>query len=84
MAKRVARRGSVDTTKLRNNLAKAGRARRSALSIKATPATKSVGEQIAKLAGKRGLVVEWTLRPVDVSESVGVHCFCGCGCSCIA
>ncbi len=65
---------------------KLGDTRRAARGITATAESKEVGERIAKLAADRGMVVEWTLKPQDTSETAGVACGCGClcGCSCIA
>ena len=84
--KRSKARGAVNKTELRKRMAKLGKARREAHGIKATTATRSVGERISKLAGASSMVVEWTLRPQDPSDIAGVACgcFCGCGCSCIA
>ena len=84
MAKRTPARGGVSRAEVRKRMARVGKARRAARGIKATAATRSVGERIAKLAAASGMVVEWTLRPQDPSDLVGVGCFCMCGCSCIA
>ena len=73
-----------DITELKKNLAAVGEARRKALGIKRTDQSSAISEKIAELAGKGGAIVEWTIRPQDSAESVGVACFCGCGCSCIA
>jgi hypothetical protein len=82
--KRSKARSAVSKAELRKRMARLGKARRVAHGIKQSTATKSVGERIAKLASTSGMVVEWTLRPQDPSDSVAVGCFCGCGCSCIA
>jgi hypothetical protein len=80
----VKRSKTVSKAGVRKRMATLGKARRAAHRVKATAATRSVGARIAKLAGKSGMVVEWTLRPQDPSDIAGVGCFCGCGCSCIA
>ncbi|MEK6374411.1 MAG: hypothetical protein AABO58_17130 [Acidobacteriota bacterium] len=76
----------IDKAATLERLAKLGEARRALLGKKATANTKKLGKRIAELAGKQGAIVEWTLRPLNPSESAGVACgcFCGCGCSCIA
>lgn len=74
----------VNKTRLRKRMANIGKAQRAAHGLKHTATTKSVGERIAKVAGASGMVVEWTLRPQDPSDLLGVGCLCACGCSCIA
>ena len=73
-----------DVTELRKNLSAANEARRKALGIKRTDKSEAISAKIAALAGKDGAVIEWTIRPKDSSETVGVACGCFCGCSCIA
>lgn len=70
----------------RERLTKVGTARRALLGSRPTANTKKLGKRIAELAAKEGVIVEWTLRPVNPSDSVAVACgcFCACGCSCIA
>lgn len=72
----------VDKEELRKRFAKLGEARRVARGVKPTAHSKEIGERISKLAGERGMVVEWTLRPQETSETAGVACGCGCGCGC--
>lgn len=77
---------SKDKLTKRERLAELGQVRRALVGAKPTADSKKLGKRIANLASKEGLIVEWTLRPQNLSESVGVGCgcFCGCGCSCIA
>ena len=78
----VKRSKTVNRAELRKRLAKLGKTRRAAHGVRASAATRTVGERIAKVAGASSMVVEWTLRPQDPSE-VAVGCFCMCGCRCI-
>lgn len=84
MATKKSRAGADKAT--RESVAKLGAARRALLGNRPTANTKKLGKKIAEIAGKAGVIVEWTLRPQNPSESAGVACgcFCGCGCSCIA
>ena len=72
-----------DIIELRKNLSAANEARRKALGIKRTDKSGAISAKIAALAGKDA-VIEWTIRPKDSSDTVGVACACLCGCSCIA
>ncbi len=85
MASKSKVQGGADKA-TRERLTKVGAARRALLGSRPTANTKKLGTRIAELAGKEGVIVEWTLRPANPSESVAVMCgcFCACGCSCIA
>ncbi|MDI1460762.1 hypothetical protein QEZ54_07280 [Catellatospora sp. KI3] len=68
---------------LKQQLIEAGEARRKALSIERTDETRAIGERLTQAASK-GMIVEWTIRPQDPSETVAGRCVTNCGCSCIA
>jgi hypothetical protein len=73
-----------DVSELTKNLSAAAEARRKALGIARTEKSAAISAKIGALAGRQSAVIEWTIRPKDSSETVGVACGCFCGCSCIA
>ena len=44
----------------------------------------ALGKQIAHIAGKHNVVVEWTVKPLDRSEVAACACVCSYVCSCYA
>jgi hypothetical protein len=43
-----------------------------------------LGKQIAHVAGKHNVVIEWTVRPLDHSEVAACACVCSYVCQCYA
>ncbi|NME81488.1 hypothetical protein [Rhodococcus sp. 105337] len=66
-----------------NNIVESGVDKRSSAGLSPEMPTE-LGKQIAHLAGKHNVVVEWTVQPLDRREVAACACVCSYVCSCYA
>ena len=63
-------------------LSKAADARRKALGLERTTASRDVSKRIAALAKKKNMIIEWSIWPKESRDTADGGCGCGCGCGC--